>query len=497
MAFEVELKFRIPAQRLAAVRQAVNTATARPLRLAARYVDTPGQDLARARTALRLRLEGDQWVQTLKAEGAGPLQRHEHEVLLPPGAAPLIDLARHDGSAAGKALRRLLAAAGDPPLVERYATDVLRTRRLLRSGGALIELALDEGELLADGGQRRQPICELEMELKQGTPAALLALAARWVQRFGLVLDVRSKSERGHLLAAGQAFSPAARLRPLVLADGIGAPQALSAMLQAALQPVLGNASVLAEGPAEAEHLHQLRVSLRRLRSLLRLYGPQAPQWPQAWSVALGALFAGLGEARDRDAAADGLWPALRAAGAPLVDWPAAPPGPPLAERLATPALQQLWLALLAASLPVDAPALAADASAEAEPTPRALARPLDKLWRLVQRDARRFDRLSDDARHRLRRRIKRLRYALELAGSQWPARRVDRMLRQLTKAQAPLGDFNDTLVALARYRHWADEAPQAWFAVGWLSARRDALLPDCARALARLADCPVAWKPA
>ena len=129
MAIEIELKFRIPPARLAAVRRAVATASADLQALAAAYYDTPGEHLAQARTALRLRREGDTWVQTLKAEGASAMQRLEDNVPVPtqPGQArPALDTARHDGSPAGAALRRLLAAAGpDAVLFERYAWELI------------------------------------------------------------------------------------------------------------------------------------------------------------------------------------------------------------------------------------------------------------------------------------------------------------------------------------------------------------------------------------
>ena len=105
MASEIELKFQIPVQRLAALRRAVATHTAVVEPLAAVYFDTPDELLARSRVALRLRREGAQWVQTLKAEGASTMQRLEHNVALPPSAPgasrPALDLGRHQGSEAG------------------------------------------------------------------------------------------------------------------------------------------------------------------------------------------------------------------------------------------------------------------------------------------------------------------------------------------------------------------------------------------------------------
>ena len=74
VSLEIELKFRIPTDRLAALRRAVATRTAQVQVLAAVYFDTADDALAQARMALRLRCEGGQWGQTPKAEGANPMQ---------------------------------------------------------------------------------------------------------------------------------------------------------------------------------------------------------------------------------------------------------------------------------------------------------------------------------------------------------------------------------------------------------------------------------------
>ncbi|MES2715144.1 MAG: CYTH and CHAD domain-containing protein [Pseudomonadota bacterium] len=500
MAIEIELKFRVPPDRLAALRRAVATASAEVQPLAAAYFDTPGEHLARARTALRLRREGQAWVQTLKAEGASSLQRLEDNVAVAGSARPVLDPGRHDGSPAAAVLRRLLAEAGpEQPLGERYATAVRRTRRVLRSGGARIELALDEGEVRA--GDRSLALCEIEFELLSGPPQALLALAGRWAARHGLLLDVRSKSELGHTLAAGLPGSPPAMARPLHLARQAGWQEARAAMLANTLRQVLANASQLAAGPAQPGHLHQLRVGLRRLRSVLAVAWPA--ETTAALQTALSALFRQLGALRDQDSMADWLGPALQAAGSPWLPLAGAADGGPPAEAdggppsaaaalLRQPAVQQLWLDLLALGLP----ATAGDAAADAATVPAGsqLAAPLQRLQRQVRRDARRFAALDDPARHRLRRRIKRLRYLVELSAGLWPGKPVRRLLRRLKAAQAPLGDFNDCLVAQAHCRALASQDAHAWFAVGWLAARREALLLPCAAALQRLARLPGAW---
>lgn len=489
MATEIELKFRIPPDRLAALRRAVATSSAEVQPLAAAYFDTAGEHLAKARTALRLRREGRSWVQTLKAEGASAMQRLEHNVPVPGAARPALDIARHDGTPAGAALRRLLADAGQPALEERYATTVQRTRRLLRSGGAVIELALDEGQVQASG--RSLPLCEIEFELLSGPPQALLALAGRWAARHGLLLDLRSKSELGHTLAAGLHGSPPAYAQALRLDREVSMDVARAAMLANALRQVLANASQMAAGPSEPEHLHQLRVGMRRLRSVLGACWTAADGDPAAAaSRALADLFQHLGAARDVDAMGHWLWPALQAAGAPPLQ--AAPRALPVADPallLRAPATQQLWLALLGLGLPPVPPAAAPPLAAAA-----AMPIPLQKLLRQVRRDARSFNTLDVEARHRLRRRVKRLRYLTELSAGLWPAKRLAVFLKRLKPAQDRLGEVNDTVVALAHCRSLADADPHAWFAVGWLTARHAALLPGCAAALGRLARAPRPW---
>ena len=491
VSLEIELKFRIPTDRLAALRRAVATRTAQVQLLAAVYFDTADDALAQARMALRLRCEGGQWVQTLKAEGANPMQRLEHNVLrdAADGGRPTLDLSLHDSHEAGALLARALAGAAS--LVERYATVVQRTRRVLRLSGASIEIALDEGRITAGAAPseiREIAFCEIEFELLRGEPRDLLALAARWVARFDLVLDLRSKSERGQMLAQGQTFSAPTRARSLQWPPRASAGQVLWAMLANPLGQLLANASQLAD-PAGGtpEHLHQLRVGLRRLRAVIKVYADLSPPELVALAPALAALFGKLGAARDLDAMAESLWPALRAAGAPLVELPSDPSaGVDIAALLGAQSTQRLWLDLLGFCQPD--PDLPDAVGLKRRELRRLLAEPLRALQRQVWRDADRFDRLDDEARHRLRRRIKRLRYAAELGAGLWPVKTSARFLRGLQQAQTPLGEFNDLVVAQACYLGLAQSDPRAWFAVGWLSARRPALEADCALMLARLA---------
>jgi triphosphatase len=494
MSFEIELKFQIPSTRLASLRRVVATKTARVENLSAVYVDTQQEHLTQAGLSMRLRGTGPTgqkvWVQTLKAGGGSTLKRIEHNVLLGGPGHPVLDPRRHEGTEAGGILEKALSSAGDAVLVERFSIEVQRTLRLLRKDGSLIEIALDEGEITA-GGERLR-VCELEFELVEGSPATLLEVAQRWVERFGLLLDGRSKSDRGYRLATGNSTVRPVKARPLHLAAHSTPQQCFAAMLNNTLSQILPNAAQIQEGQFEPEHLHQLRVGLRRLRTILRLYGRLSQQLPDHIEAEVAELFRKSGAARDFDAMAETLWPALRAADAPLVELP--PPVPTPAQLhvtplLGEPATQSLWLALLRAAHPRD------EIHGPFESLQEVLAAPLRKLEKRIRRDDACFATLGDEERHQLRKRIKRLRYAAELVGSLWPQKPVRKFLRRLQKAQTPLGQLNDAVVALDLYRALARQDPRAWFAAGWLAARKEALLAPCTKILADLATRRGFWR--
>jgi inorganic triphosphatase YgiF len=495
VALETELKFQVPAERAAALRRAVATRGARRTPLQARYYDTPGRDLAAAGIALRLRREDGRWVQTLKARGDGMLRRPEHNVDLGGDDDPAIDVARHAGTPAGAALQH---AGVDPAALQPlFATDVLRTHRRLRSGATVVELALDEGVIRA--GDRVAPVCELELELVEGDSRALVALARRWVERHALWLDVRSKAERGDLLARGVAASAPVHARSPQLSPHDDPAAALRAMVAVCLEQVLPNASAVAADAAEPEHVHQLRVGLRRLRTALRVFGDGATTLDAGWEPALSALFSRLGAARDADVLSASLLPALRAAGAPLVDLTRVDHAESPGAVVRDPAWSGLMLDLTGF---VQEPALDALAQPWALPDAgrgvlvRWVRRRLQRAHRQAVAGAADFETRSEEQQHRVRKRVKRLRYSVEFTASLYPAKAVQRYLKRLRVAQEALGTYNDVLVAEDAFRREVAHDPRAWFALGWLAAQRARHLADCRVALQALAKAEPHWRP-
>ncbi|MCD6733684.1 MAG: CYTH domain-containing protein [Burkholderiaceae bacterium] len=511
-AVEFELKFLVPRRARAALRAALRARGAKPetQRLVARYFDTGDRRLARAGMSLRLRREGRRWVQTLKAGGEAALARFEHEAARPDDT---LDVAVHAGTPAGERLAALLADG--EPLVPRYGTDIRRVVRRLRARGATVELAFDEGRIEAQG--RRWPVCELEFELLSGSHATLFALAERWRARFGLVIDSRSKAARGDALADGRPMRAPRRAMPVGLAPEACVDEAWRAVLDECIAQVLANAIGLAAavgveatvgvGAAStrtaagshdvdrAEQVHQLRIGLRRLRVALRLFRGWMSPAPDEIGDGARELHRALGVARDLDVLEQVVEPALQRAGAPGMPAPqrsgptATVPCDPAA-LVAGDAAQRWLLSLLAWRDGLDV-AIAGNRDAE-PPAPTALAAParrrLARWLRSIDADARRFAQLDDAARHALRRRAKRLRYASEFVELLFAGRRMRRLLARLRVALRVLGEWNDLSMAARRYRGGPQADARDWFAAGWIAARRDALATQAADALARLA---------
>ena len=493
---EIELKFQVPPGSVAALRRAVGTATARTTPLQAVYADSADARLAAAGLALRLRREGDAWVQTLKGRGDGLLQRLEHEVPLPAGAGePRLDPDRHAGTAAGAALQAALRGA---ELLPQYRTDIRRLHRVLRRSGSHIEIAFDEGRIVA--GEASLAVCEIEFELKRGSVEVLLQVAADWVRRHGLWLDVRTKSERGFRLARKLDQVAAVRAEQGPVVSGGQRHEVFRSALMASLAQALPNAAEIAAGTARPEHLHQLRVALRRLRTVLRLladWGADAAR-ASALEAAWQGVFAELGGARDTDAVEAAFGARLRATMQALSLPPALPattdteaataadPG----ARLRDPCFTLQVLATLQLAHAPPAPLQPGEA-----PLRECAAEVLQQAWRAAVRDARHFERAGVEARHRLRKRLKRLRYAAEFLLPVFAPARGERTLKPLRAALEALGGWHDLQVAQTHCAKRAGTDPQAAFVLGWLAAQGPAQDRRCAKALRRWVDAPRFWR--
>ncbi len=515
---EIELKFQIPAERLAAVRAELGrlgAELASPLILQAAYFDTADRKLAQARSALRVRREGDDWVQTLKAAGSHTMVRVEdNQPALPPavGQAVRPDLGRHSATARQALIQSLgWRPEADPTgehcaLIELYRTDMRRTRARLKVAegtpyAGVVELALDEGAILA--GSLSEPVRELEIELLSGHPRAVILAGLDCVHRFGLWLDTQTKAHRGDRLARLAATVPAGEregahapaqvtlAQPAKVPAGASLDQAWRAGLESCLAHLSANMSELATLPSgEGNNVaYEWRRGLRRLKAFARLMAHTSQAWPVEVVSRANSLIRQLGHWRD-DEALSWIPSQLQEAGGPSVPVPPAPRPidlPASAADLARGAqATELCLCLLTALV----------RSSEDEGEARLPFEPwlhthLHRQHRVMRRHIREHQRLSDEDAHRLRRRLRNLRDVVHLFKAGHAPSSFD---KALDEAIGALGRLQDETVARGRYQAASALDSLAMFAAGWLLGRRLRTRAQARRALRRWARCSAPW---
>ena len=490
---ETELKFEVPPAAAAAIESSLRSLGAGRASIESRYFDTAQGHLAAAGMSLRLRKVGNRWEQTVKAPGEHAVDRLEETVARPgrfgaPG--PIVDPALHHGTRAGAGLEALVdkCAAEGGLLAEVYRSVVVRRAVEIYTRDARVEVAFDRGRLVA--GDLELPICEVEYELKAGEAIALLEFCRPAIDAHGAWLSTLSKAARGDaLVARGGSFVACKAQAPRLRRD-MGFAVLRRAVLGACLDQALANASVLAGGQQDDEVIHQLRVGLRRLRTATRELrtGKQAA----AWEAVVADVFRCLGDYRDGVTVAAVLGAELAEAGAPEPVLRASAPARSPVDVVRRADFQHALLDVLRELVSTTAPAI----DAPADDARAAVGRRLDALHAALKKGAKRFESLSEDDQHGVRKRLKRLRYLAELVGSLYGKRPVERYLEALRPAQDELGHYLDVVVGIRLARERAEAGdPQAWFNVGWLSAQRPRCVKRCGKALRKAADASPFWR--
>jgi inorganic triphosphatase YgiF len=455
---EIELKLAAAPTDLGVVRRRLLKLAGRQraarARLTSVYYDTADRRLQRQGLSLRVRQRNRRYVQTVKRENPHPsplLVRGEWE-------DPVAD-ARPDLRAPNSAahLPEELTEAELRPV---FATIVRRdTIGLALDGVTRIEAAVDEGEIQTADSERSEPICEVELEHKFGNPAAIYEIGLSLLEVAPLRIEMRGKAERGFaLLESGERDQTALHSPPVVLDPRMLVEAVLQEFGCASLAVVVANEPVALAGGAEG--LHQIRVAIRRLRSVLNITKRMLPDDQYRWvGEELRWLLHALGPARNWDVFAesilatvtsallgpedrDGLGRAAEAERRRAHQAAAATIGSPrytstllrllrwfmAREWRAQPVSEQS--ALLMAPIGEAAPALIARRH-------KALAKALAN-----------FAELDAEGRHRVRIAVKKLRYTIDLLESLFPKDEVARFVRLLKPLQDELGRANDVRVA-------------------------------------------------
>jgi len=472
--------YRLPDLTTASAGRAPSVAEAVPhpmIVLTATYYDTETLRLARSGITLRRREGGSTeadagWHLKLPAArdpASSAVSRDEIRLPLdagPPGEPPRV-------------LLDLVLACTRGAAVEAVAT--LRTERtpyeLSAADGHPIAELTDDSVSVLDGPQVVARFRELEVELREGTPAEVDAIVAQLVESGAIAGGLTSKAARalGPLATAPPDLPKPGQVRP---EDPAGA--ALHAHLARHVQAFVDqDLRVRRDLP---DSVHQLRVAARRIRSGLQVFRSLVDaEWANALRAELGWIAAELGAVRDREVLEDRL---LRDLGKLVVEGPVARSGHvskagvhhtdprDLAAAASvvrrafdderaharagvdTAMTSERYVALLEAL--VDAavrPRLgeAADAACGVALPPL-----VRKAWRRLERDVALLDPAgADDDWHEARIAAKRVRYATEALVPVFgaPAKSFSRTLELVTEQ---LGEHQDAVIAAETTRRLA-----------------------------------------
>jgi len=427
--------------------------------LAETWYDTPGLALLRNGLALSITKARRGYAQTLR--------RGEVSV------TTLLTESMPDPAAFGPGWEEPLAALlQGEAFATAFATQI---KRLTRHAGP-VELQFETGFIQTS--TEKLPVRELEL---RGPPADVYHLALALAEKHPLILQPTPLVQRG-IWSAGAARPAAVKAGP-GLSGEICLDDAVAALTQSCLAQFAANWPVFTLG-TEAEAVHQMRVAMRRLRSVLGLFN-------RAFAAAEFTVFRNeakrianlMGEARNWD-----VFTALLQAG-PIQAFPYEPGFTAMLAQCAThraagydavralladPATTRFLLTVelflsrhgWRNGLPVEALAnLAAPAQDFA-------AANITRLHRKVRKRGRHLMRIGAHERHLTRIELKKLRYTTDLFGGLFGRGKIRAYNRTAVELQEELGLLNDLATAqelLARIDGATPEKARAiGIVLGW-----------------------------
>jgi triphosphatase len=456
MPEEIELKLAVDPRdisrlRHSAILRASSVIHTPRTRLTSIYYDTPSSSLQGSAVVLRVRKSGRERIQSVEINAAGSKKHIRHIELESPIRSDRPDLSEVEDSG----VRRLIEERrGDEDLKPVFTTNVVRETWRLRFGRSQIECAIDTGSVAANA--KRAPISEVELLLKSGGVAGLFQLAHRLNAIVPLRIVPASKAHRGYDLAKGAATAAPVHLDP----DG-SVRDSFAIIAQACLVHVLSNADY-AYRSGDPEGIHQLRVGIRRMRAAFSLFRDavaKTDRFPIADE--LRALQQKLGAAREWDVLAEEtiarMPKELRKSSNNLIE--IAQVKRAEGHRGAHAALRdphctglllrlEFWVDRQRISQAPHAREREEEAGLSAAPITCFASQVLSAQNARVRKFGKRICELGAEELHRLRIRIKKLRYATEFFRHVWPGRRTERYLSALKEVQQVLGTLHDEIVA-------------------------------------------------
>jgi CHAD domain-containing protein len=454
------------------------------------WFDTPERELLARGLVLRIDLEGDRKVQAVSLAGEGTAASEWRTELVGDGPEPNV---LPEGAA-----RRILERPGIVellgPVFRAMLTRAERRLRLQRGGEA--RLVLETGEIRA--GERVETFRLGTLELLAGGPAQLYQIALRLHRESPFRLGAPDLAARGYALVAP--VEPVARkARPVDLDPGLTTGEAFRRIAASCLAHWTDSEACALAGE-DPEGVHQVRVAARRLRSAISVFKEALPTpWTGRLSREVRRFTHELADAREWDVFLGETLAPLRAT---LPDDPGltllASRGEAARGRayervraaIADPRYTRLLLELgrwLAE--PWEAPSAAVDVA-------RAV---LEARHAKVLTAGAELARLDAEGLHRLRIRVKQLRYAVEFFDDLFAGGASRRYARALERLQAALGMLQDVAMTPPLLDSVADSNDPALahakgIVMGWQAASAQRARARLHKRFERFAACKRFW---
>ncbi|BAN25896.1 CHAD domain-containing protein [Caballeronia insecticola] len=257
--------------------------------------------------------------------------------------------------------------------------------------------------------------------------------------------------------------------------------EAFIAIAASVAQQWFGNEFAARAGLSD-EHVHQLRVAQRRLKTLLKLFRDDVDEtWTTRIAPDLKWFGDLLADARDWDVFTDKTLPSYAASDDNAARWQTLIDAADLRRRVARDRVRDALASKRYVRLTLAFVERLARFASQEDETPVRL---VSYAKKRIRKDYRRIARVADLAslepheRHRVRIHAKRLRYALEFFRSVTTQRTRKQTAKMLGALQTVLGEANDAAVAADRLASMPEATDyQRGFARAWgaASARKDA----------------------
>ena len=457
------------------------------------YYDTEDWRLYRAGYAMRVRnTDGQSAEATMKAlsPAEGGLRRRR-EISEPIEG---VETLKGIPGPVGDRVRRLAGTADLCPLFEvrtHRRTYALRTgtpssgeivedgsgniRRQNSEQDAIVvaEIALDESEIFANGGASTQ-LSRVEVEV--GSDAAIHDGVGDFVQVLRQALKLRATQRskfRTGLSVAGLSPAVAPDLGPTKIDATLTASEVAFAILRRHFAEMLAHEPGVRLGE-DPEELHDMRVATRRLRAALKLYSDFLPKRSERYERDLRWVGGALGEVRDLDVHLQRLSEESSRNGEVLEEVVSLLRERRVeARRRMLEALDSNRYERLIASF--SATLRRGRSPSPTSPILEAAPELVRDRYKKVRKSA---NTLSEDSPpehfHELRKKGKRLRYALEPLQEIYgkPAKKMVKLLKNM---QDDLGDHQDLIVAAGLMEELGgatDRPPQSAFSMGSMAER-------------------------